>query len=129
MNTTMKTSKSARNAIAYVHLTGRMPKYIRHETFMSVYYHTDSVPFDINNIGGPTKSVKSEHVAEIEAHPQVVKVRELQADGWRIEPDLGRMRVRSGVTLYKLGKDRKAETTVYPDGKQGRVWGEENLGG
>jgi hypothetical protein len=118
-------TEAAYNALAYVHLTGRMPKYIRHHTWMAVYWMVDSVPFDVSNPGGPDKVVKQEHAATAEAHPMVATVRQLQAAGWSIDKNLGRRRVRSGIGLVKPGLHRTAETAVYPDGKQGRVWGEE----
>jgi hypothetical protein len=88
----------------------------------------DSVPFDINNLSGPDKVVKAEHLATAESHPMVVKVRELQAAGWTISKSLGRRKVSGGITLKRPSTGiREAETYVWTDGKQSRVWGEEKI--
>lgn len=92
---------------------------------MSMLRHIVSVPVAEIDFGAPgyrSYNVKSEYVAEIEKHPMVVKFGEMLADGWKLDPDLGRRKVSSGVWLKKLGESRMMEVTVYPDGHLSRIF-------
>jgi len=109
-------TKAALNALAYTYLTGVMPKYLHSHTWRVVYNCIES--------RGLRYTLKPECVAMVADHPQVLKLRELETDGWKIASDLGRRKVRVGIDLYRDLPDGKYQKTcVYPDGKQGRVWG------
>lgn len=98
-------TKAARNALAWVHLRKKMPKFLHNGTWRAVYACVESV--------GLERHVKADCLPLIENHPMVAKVRELEADGWQLDPNDRNYKVRYGVEMIR-GQE---EIRVWTNGK------------
>lgn len=101
-------TKAARNALAWVHLRKRMPKHLHDATWRAVYDCTEYAKYD--------RVVKAECLPLVVDHPMVVKARELEADGWKIDTRDRNYKVRYGVTMIRPALDRLEEINVWLDG-------------
>jgi len=111
----MNLTKAALNALAFAHLTGRMPKYIRLNTWHVVYNCLEGTALEYQ--------LKPECLPLVAEHPMVTAVRQLEAEGWRIDKSGYHVKVRQGVGLVREVGDKRQETRVWPSGKQGRIFG------
>lgn len=118
----MKLTKAAFNALAFKYLTGSMPSYLRWRTLSAVlecleYYEGTLAGHKLN-----MQRVKAEHFPLLETHKMVKAVRALEVQGWKLRLTGTRHKVRLGVDLQREIEGHVEETSVYPDGLQGRVF-------
>lgn len=98
-------TKAALNALAFAHLTGTMPKYLRLNTWTVVYGCLESTATEYR--------AKPECLPLVDAHPMTRTVRKLEAQGWRIDRSGYHVKVSQGVGMVRDGQ----ETRVWPSGK------------
>ena len=108
-------TKAAINALAYLYLTGSMPKYIRHDTWSAVYRCSDRAR------GEDERTVKEDCMHYIENHPMIAGVERLKAEGWAVlKPQRGK--ISAGVKLTKYHGRETLTSSLRTDGVQGPVF-------
>lgn len=102
-------TKAVRNALAYVHLTGTMPKYLRQGTWAQTYQQVDT--------GQGYGNYRLIDPSLVEGHPQVVTIERLIVKGWKVCKGVKKS-VREGICL----RNHELETWVNSDGRGCRLW-------
>jgi len=74
-------TRAIRNALAYVYITGWMPKGIHQDTYTAVANLIELIPDTARFRVNP---------ALVEKHPQVVKTEELASNGWKVQASMPR---------------------------------------
>lgn len=101
-------TKAALDALAFAHITGRMPKFLRFATWQAVFRCGDGTATDYRT--------KPECLEMAEAHPMTQTFRKLAADGWTIDASANHDKVRAGVAMRRRNAAGDEQVRILPSG-------------
>jgi hypothetical protein len=118
----IKPPRATLRALAYVHVTGWLPKNIHGRTRCNLFEMTDT-----DDAFGRSWQVKTEYLDLAEAQPLVRAVRHLESLGYKRAPHVTSRSTKGGISFERPSqrwRDRVA--TAYPSGRWSIGYGRES---